>query len=74
MTVREVLRPSSAEQVLAVVLGWTLLMTSISSVYDTPLVRLEILVGSVLVLLWAAWATHELLEAAQQKRYRGRDK
>jgi len=72
MDMKEKLRPSSSNQLLFVVIGWMSVAVVISRVYNTPLVRLEILLVSVIVFLWTIWGIHSLLEDQRQERYRRR--
>ena len=72
MNLREKLRPNSSNQLLFVVIGWVSVAVVISRVFNTPLVRLEILFVSVILFIWVIWGIHSLLENQRQERYRKR--
>lgn len=70
MAVRDILKPNSLDQVFYVVLLWTFIIIGSTSIYDSPLLRLEIIIGSGILFIWVVWAIYYRLEQAEKERYR----
>ena len=70
MAVRDILKPNSLDQVFYVVLLWTFIIIGSTSIYDSPLLRLEIIIGSGILFIWVVWAVYYRLEQAKKERYR----
>lgn len=62
--------PNSLDQIVYVVLIWVIFSVVVTRVYNTSIVRLEIVVGTGILLIWAIWAVHYRLEQIQQERYK----
>lgn len=72
MPTRDILGPASLDQIFYVVLLWTVGVVGFTQVYDSPLVRLEIVVGTGVVMIWAVWGVQYRLREIQRNRYRER--
>lgn len=70
MSLRELAGPNSLNQIVYVILLWIIIILSLSYFYDTPLVRLEIIVATGLVMIWVVWAIRYRLEQVQRDRYK----
>jgi hypothetical protein len=70
MGVRDTLGPNSLDQVLYIVLLWIAIMIGSNYFYDSPLLRLEIIIGSGLLLIWVVWAVYYRLEQVQKGGHR----
>ena len=70
MAVRDILKPNSLDQVFYVVLLWVFIIIGSTSIYDSPLLRLEIIIGSGILFLWVVWAVYYRLGQARKERYR----
>lgn len=70
MSLRELAGPNSLNQIVYVILLWIIIILGLSYFYDTPLVRLEIIVATGLVMIWAVWAIRYRFEQVQRDRYK----
>lgn len=61
--------PESANQILLIVLLWIGVTVAIAQIFDSPLVRWETLLGSIVVFVWAVWAVYYRLDQYQQEEY-----
>lgn len=69
MNIKMVVVPTSAEQILLVVLAWIGLNVGLAHWLDASIVRAEVLVTSVVVFGWAVWAIQYRLEQSELERY-----
>lgn len=69
MGIKRVVAPTSAEQILLVVLVWASLNVGLAHWFDSSIVRSEVVVTSLVVFGWAAWAIHYRLEQSERMRY-----
>lgn len=56
MGLRRIVVPESASQILLVVILWVAVTVAIAQLFTSLWVRWEMLLGSVIVFAWAAWA------------------
>lgn len=70
MGIRDLLRPVSLNQILYVFLFWVVLIILSTSIYDTPLLRLEIIIGTGILLVWVVWGVYYRLEQIPKERYK----
>ncbi len=70
MALRDILKPNSLDQVVYVILLWVFIIIGSTSFYDSPLLRLEVLLGSGILFIWVVWAVYYRLEQTQKERYR----
>lgn len=68
MAIRDVLGPNTLDQIGYVVLLWTIVVVGVTQYYNTPLLRLEIVLATGLLLIWVVWAVHYRLERARRER------
>ena len=61
--------PTSAEQILLVVLAWVGPIVGLTYWLDPSIVRAEVLVTSLVVFGWAVWAIDYRLEQSEKERY-----
>ena len=69
MGIERVVAPTSAEQILLVVLAWVGLNVGLAHWFDASIVRGEVLVTSLVVFGWAVWAIHYRLEQYEMEQY-----
>lgn len=69
MSLRGIIVPDSADQILLIVLLWIGVTVAIVQIFDSPLVRWETLLGSIVVFAWVAWAVYYRLDQYQQDEY-----
>lgn len=69
MRIKRVVAPTSAEQILLVVLVWVGLNVGLAHWLDASIVRAEILVTSLIVFGWVVWAIDYRLEQSEKERY-----
>ena len=69
MSFRATLAPDSLNTVFYAVMIWCVLVVVLTRIYDTPLIRLEVVVGTGILLIWVIWAIRYRLEQIQQGRY-----
>ena len=69
MDIKQVVVPTSAEQILVVVLAWVGLNVGIAHWFDASIVRAEVFVTSVVVFGWVVWAIPYRLEQTELERY-----
>lgn len=68
MRIRKTLTPNSGNHVLLVVLIWAGTIVALTQLFDSPLVRWEVILSAVLVFAWAGWTLFNLLEQYQYAR------
>ena len=69
MGIKQVVMPTSADQILLVVLAWAGLNVGLSYWLDAPIVRAEVLVTSLVVFGWVVWAIDYRLEQSEKERH-----
>lgn len=69
MDLREFLAPGSIDQIVYVILLWAMSIVVVTQYYNTPLVRLEIVIGTGLILLWTVWGIYERLDTLRRERH-----
>lgn len=69
MGIKRVVVPTSAEQILLVVLAWVSLNVGLAHWLDASILRAEVLVTSVVVFGWAVWAIHYRIEQSEREQY-----
>lgn len=74
MGIRRVVVPTSAEQILLVMLAWVGLNVGLAHWLDASIVRAEVLVTSVVIFGWAVWAIHYRLEQHKMEQYQKNQK
>ena len=70
MSFRAILVPDSLNTIFYIVVVWCVLIVVVTRIYDTQLIRLEIVVGTGILFIWVVWAVRYRLEQIQQERYR----
>lgn len=70
MPIRERVAPNSFDQILYIVLLWVAATIVITRFYETPLIRLDIVLGTGLIMIWVVWGIHYRLKQLPQERYR----
>ncbi len=70
MGIRDLLGPVSLNQILYVFLFWVVLIILSTSIYDSPLLRLEIIIGTGILLVWVVWGVYYRLEQIPKERYK----
>jgi hypothetical protein len=63
------LAPASNNQIVFVVLAWTGIATASTYLLQSPLVRWETVLGTVVVLVWTIWGVQYRLKQFRQKQY-----
>jgi len=66
---RDRLGPNSLDHIVYVILLWTMTIVVVTRVYDTPLLRLEIIILTGILLIWVVWGVHYRLEQVKQERF-----
>lgn len=69
MGIKRVVVPTSAEQILLVVLAWVGLNVGLAHWLDASILRAEVLVSSVVVFGWAMWSIHYRIEQSEREQY-----
>lgn len=69
MAIREIVAPNSFDQILYVVLLWIAITGVITQVYDSPLIRLDIGLGTGSLMIWVVWGVRYRLEQIRKERY-----
>ncbi len=69
MTTRGILRPDSFDQILYVVLIWVVLLFVSNIIFDRPVIRLEIVIGTGIVLVWVIWGVYYRLDQIREERF-----
>lgn len=70
MSLQEVLGPDSLNQIVYVILLWAIIVFASTFIFDEQIVRLETVIGTVILLVWVVWGVYYRLEQVQRKRYR----
>lgn len=69
MGIKQVVAPTSAEQILLVVLAWIGLNVGLTYWLDASIVRAEVLITSLIVFGWAVWAIDYRLKQSEKELY-----
>lgn len=69
MPLRDVLGPNSVDQIVYVILFWSLILFGSAYILDEQIIRLESIVGTGILLAWVIWAINYRLQQIQQERY-----
>lgn len=69
MGIKRVVVPTSAEQILLVVLGWVGLNVGLAYWLEASILRAEVLVTSLVVFGWTVWAINYRLEQYELEQY-----
>lgn len=72
MSVKDLITSRSFDQILYVILVWSLFVFLVTRVYDTRLIRLETVVGTGILLIWLVWGIQYRLDQARKARFRRR--
>ncbi|ELY63391.1 hypothetical protein C492_07115 [Natronococcus jeotgali DSM 18795] len=72
MSFRELLGPDSLDQIVYVILFWSLILFGSAYILDEQIIRLESIVGTGILLAWVIWAINYRLQQVQQERYEKR--
>lgn len=70
MDIIETLTPASNNQIVFVVLLWAGIAVGSTYLLQSPLVRWEVILGTMVVLAWTVWAVQHRLDQVRQDRYR----
>jgi len=53
-----------------VIMVWTIIVFASAYILDGPIVRLESLIGTGILLIWVIWGVNYRLQKIQQERYK----
>lgn len=70
MAIKDLLSPGSSDQIILVVVLWSLIALGLTQFYNTSLARFGFLIGTLIIILWIGWATFYRLKQIQQEWYR----
>ncbi len=70
MALRDIVGPRSLDQILFVSLLWVVIVVGLGYVQNESIIRVEIVVGTGILLVWVVWGVRYRLEQVRKERYK----